>query len=94
MALTLKLSELAKLYDFDLDEVEMIVIEREGHVGRERIVPQSSAAPHHHPNQKFNEELYPYVTVELKNGDVLDCKIGKYSWITSCTKSSGCGVPR
>lgn len=89
----MKLSELSKLYEFNLEDVESLVFEQEGHVGRILLMPYPSDPLHYQPDQEFNEDKYPYVTVELKDKEILDCKIGKYCWITSCPKATGCGVP-
>lgn len=90
----MKLSELSKLYDFKLEDVESFVFEQEGHQGRVRLIPPPSDPLHHHPDQQtFNEQKYPYILIELKSGDIIDAKIGMYSWTTSCPIATG-GVPR
>lgn len=89
----MKLVELAKLYDFKLEDVELIILEQEGHVNRVRFIPPPSAPQTYHPDQSFNEIIYPYITLELKTGEILDCKVGMYSWMTSCPIATG-GVPR
>ena len=87
----MKLSELATTYEFKLDDVDTIILEQDGHAGRQRITP-SVHLKWHDPQHTFDETKYPYITVILKNGETLDCKIGCYSWVTSCPKATG-GVP-
>lgn len=89
----MKLSELSKLYDFRLEDVESFVFEQdEGHVGRVRLIPPPNQPLHYHPDQQFNEQKYPYILIELKSGEILDVKIGMYCWMTTCPKGSA-GVP-
>jgi adenylosuccinate synthase len=88
----MKLAELAHLYDFKLEDVESLIFEQEGHVGRVRLIPPPTQPLHYHPDQQFNEDKYPYIIIELKNGEIIDAKIGYYSWVTSCPKATG-GVP-
>jgi hypothetical protein len=89
----MKLADLAKLYDFNLEDVELIILEQEYHTNRVRFIPPPTTPHQYHPNQPFNEEIYPYITIELKTGEILDCKVGRYCWMTSCPKATG-GVPR
>ena len=89
----MKLGELAKLYDFNLEDVELIILEQEGHTNRVRFIPPPTTPNHYHPDQPFNEEIYPYIFIELKDRrTTIDCKVGKYCWMTSCPKATG-GVP-
>lgn len=89
----MKLGELAKLYDFDLAQVEVIILEQEHHVNRVRFIPPPTAPLTYHSDQSFNEIIYPYVWIELKSGDIIDTKIARYSWQTTCPIATG-GVPR
>ena len=74
----MKLSELSKQFEINLDDIETIILEQEGHTNRVRLIPAPTNPLHFHPDQHFDETKYPYITIELKNGDILDCKIGLY----------------
>ena len=85
----MKLGELARLYDFKLSDVDLIILEQEHHTNRIRFLAPPRTPHQYHPDQQFNELIYPYITVELKSKEILDCKIGNYCWMTSCPKATG-----
>lgn len=87
----MKLSELCQNFDINITDIETIILEQEGHVNRVKFIPPPSQPLQYHSEQRFNELIYPYITVELKNGDVLDLKIGRYKRMigNSCSCSGG-----